>query len=165
MTQKSHSKVIIFDIEADDLWYGITKVHCIWTVEAGTDDYRGFRPHQIEECLRYLETADVLVGHNVIDYDIPALQKVYPDFKPQAAFDTMTLGSMVASNRRAQTLDSWGKDLGVLKGTFGKTADWKNFSEEMFTYCKDDVVLTKTLYLHLCELAEFDPLNPPSMRL
>lgn len=159
-----HSKVGVFDIESDNLWYDITKVHCIWVQCPVTMNSWGFRPHEIEDCLRFLQTFDVLVAHNGIDFDIAALQKLYPWFSPNSIFDTMTLGSMVDSNRKTQSLDSWGKELEELKGTFGKTADWSKFSEEMYEYCEQDVFLTVKLYKKLCAMAEFDIANPPSMK-
>lgn len=158
------SKVGVFDIEADNLWYDITKVHCIWIQCPVTMNSWGYRPHEIEDALRHLMELDVIVAHNGIDYDVAALQKLYPWFKPKAIFDTMTLGSMVDSNRMSQSLDSWGRDLDELKGTFGKTADWSTFTEDMFTYCEQDVTLTTKLYKHLCGLAGFDVANPPSMK-
>lgn len=157
------SKVAVFDIEANDLWFGVSMVHCIWVQCPVTMNAWGFRPHEIEDCLRLLEEFDVLVAHNGIDYDIAALQKLYPWFRPKAVFDTMTLGSMVDSNRMSQALDSWGKELGELKGEFGKKADWSKFSEEMYEYCEQDVLLTTKLYQKLCGMAGFDIANPPRM--
>lgn len=158
------SNVGVFDIEADNLWYDITKVHCIWIQCPVTDNAWGYRPHEIEDALNHLMKLDVIIAHNGIDYDVAALQKIYPWFKPKAVFDTMTLGSMVDSNRKSQSLDSWGRDLEEHKGDFGKTADWSKFSEEMFEYCKQDVFLTTILYRKVSSMAEFDIANPPSMK-
>ena len=44
------------------------------------------------------------------------------------------------------SLKSWGYRLKILKGDFGETTDWKNWSPEMSTYCKQDVKITYDLY-------------------
>lgn len=160
------SGIWVHDIEADNLWHGITKVHCVWVIDAITGSAIGFRSHEIEECLKLLETAKVLIAHNGVDYDEPALRKLYPWFTPPNMFDTLVLARMLEPDRiQGHSLDSWGKTLGVFKDDFGKTADWSTYTEEMFEYCFQDVKVNVTLYLHLCNLAGFDPNNPPFSKI
>ena len=46
------------------------------------------------------------------------------------------------------SLESYGYRLGEYKGEFGKTTDWKNWSEEMQMYCEQDVRVTTKLCNH-----------------
>ena len=72
-TNLSHSK-IIFDIEADGL--NPTVVWCIVAKELDGDVHT-FDNTQIEEGIKFLQTADVLIGHNIIGYDLPALKRLH----------------------------------------------------------------------------------------
>ena len=46
------------------------------------------------------------------------------------------------------SLESYGYRLGVYKGDFGKTADWKDWSQDMQDYCELDVQVTNKLWKH-----------------
>jgi DNA polymerase-1 len=172
---------VIFDIETNGLLYPqwdkkakcmttpMDKVHCITAHDIDANKAYDFRPHEVEEGVRFLMEADVLIGHNILAFDIPALKKVYPWFETNvaAAVDTMVLSRLIWSNladrdyaqlRRAKTtgftlgknmpgshsLDAWGHRLGVLKG--GYTGGWDEWSEDMHAYAIQDVVVTKSLY-------------------
>ena len=48
-----------------------------------------------KEWLSILENADTIIGHNICSYDIPAIQKLYPAFKPKGkVIDTLILARM-----------------------------------------------------------------------
>ena len=163
---QNSSGVWVYDIEANDLYHGVDRVHCIWIIDAVTRESIGFRPDETVDALRLLEKAKVTIGHNIIDYDNPALRKLYPEFMPPASFDTLVIARMLDPDRiQGHSLDSWGKTLGVFKDDFGKTADWSTFTEEMYDYCYQDVNVNVELYLYLCKRAGFDPENPPVVEL
>jgi hypothetical protein len=46
------------------------------------------------------------------------------------------------------SLESYGYRLGEYKGEFGKTTDWKEWSQGMQDYCVQDVVVTRKLCDH-----------------
>lgn len=163
MFLSNSSGIWVHDIEADGLYHKVTKAHCMWVIDAITNASVGFRPDEMEEGVRLLEKARVLIAHNGIDYDTPALKKLYPSYTPPPQFDTLVIARMLQPDRlQGHSLDSWGQTLGCYKDSFGKTADWSTFSEEMYIYCKQDVVVNVKLYKHLCMLAKFDEANPPS---
>ena len=65
---------IIFDIETDNLYHKVTKLHCIALKRIGIDnDVLLFDTlnNNIDAGLNILSTADRLIGHNIIQYDIP----------------------------------------------------------------------------------------------
>lgn len=158
-------KVGCTDIETNNLYLEVDTFHCAWIIEPITGIRKGYRPSEWAEYLDDLSTYDIVVGHNVIDYDFPTLQKLFPGrFHVKKTFDTLVLSRMLEPDRLSgHSLKSWGKALGLLKGDYGDGEDvWDVFSEDMFTYCERDVDVTVKLYLHLCELAGFDPANPPA---
>lgn len=138
---------------------------------------RGDYP-QIPVGVERLAAADCVCGHNVLAFDIPALTKVYPSFAPKGeVVDTLTISRLIWTNladldfteiRRAKTpaqpmfffpkklvgshsLKAWGYRLGVLKGEFGETTDWQEWSEEMCAYNRQDVVVTRALWERIQE--------------
>ena len=68
---------LVFDLEAN----GLTpdKVWCIAIEDLHTREKFFYDPTQIEEGIQHLLSADVLMGHNIIDFDIPTLINLYPD--------------------------------------------------------------------------------------
>jgi len=147
------------------------------TGKLNTYSERGNYP-RISEGLRSLVEADCICGHNILTFDLPALHKVYRNFVPKGkVLDTLTLSRLVWPNlaeidfdkiRHAKTpsdpyfhfptklvgshsLRAWGYRLGVLKGDFSETTDWQEWSEEMCSYNRQDVVVTKALYDLICK--------------
>ena len=81
---------ILFDIETDNYLEHMTTIHCLVTENVDTGEVREFRPHQIKEGLAYLQDATVLIGHNIIDFDIRAIKKIYPKWSTKAyLYDTL----------------------------------------------------------------------------
>lgn len=162
-------KIACTDIETNNLYLDVSKFHCAWIIEPENPDNRvGYRPHELDKYLKELQGFDVVIGHNVIDYDFPTLAKLSGTGFRIQTFDTLVLSRMLQPDRLGgHSLKSWGRELGVLKGTYGEGGDevWDVFNEDMFVYCEDDVEVTVALYKHLCELAGFDWLNPPSSRI
>ena len=59
-------------------------------------DVRKFGPDNIDEGVQLLAEAEEIIGHNIIDFDIPAIQLVYPDFKPSGTVtDTLVLSRLI----------------------------------------------------------------------
>jgi DNA polymerase III epsilon subunit-like protein len=85
--------MVTFDVETNALKIrDVTKIHCC-AVSDGTNTvlYKDSK-----EWLQVLEDADVLIGHNIIQYDIPAIQQLYPTFKPKGkVVDTLILCRML----------------------------------------------------------------------
>lgn len=159
---------LIWDIETDGFLDDLTKVHCIAVMDAhNPDDCEVFGPNHIEEGVRKLMAADEIIGHHIINFDIPALKKVYPWFNTDdvRVTDTLVLSRLIHSDLKnddytrgwthedfprklhgSHSLKAWGVRLGVHKDSFGETTDWSEFSLEMLRYCRQDVIVNHALW-------------------
>jgi DNA polymerase-1 len=157
---------LVFDIETDGL--EATKVHCIVAKDITTKKVYTFRPDQIEEGIKFLNDAEMLIGHNIMAYDCPTLQRLYPEvYNVNGKIrDTLVYSRLIWPDRKdrdftlfrqnrlpgnligSHGLKAWGYRLGFYKGSFHENADWSEFSEEMLEYCKQDVELNTRL-LHV----------------
>jgi DNA polymerase I-like protein with 3'-5' exonuclease and polymerase domains len=159
---------LLFDIETDGLLDEMTKIHCLVIKHTESDIVRRFVGHEeIRVALgAYIQTEPLIVGHNVLKFDIPAIQKLHPWFKPKGQIrDTLTLSRLIWSDLKERDfervskgsdfpknligqhgLKAWGYRLGCLKGEFGQETDWKEFSPEMLAYCVQDVEVLHKLW-------------------
>lgn len=165
-------RTLIFDIETDGLYMDVSKVHCLEIMELETHkrwhctDHSGYT--SIREGLELLRTADKLVGHNCIAFDIPVLQKLYPDWNLQDdkdIFDTLVVSRLIYTRLGEQdvtrknvpkglkgkhSLKAWGYRLHEFKGDYCEEENaWENWSPEMQDYCEQDVTVTAKLYEYL----------------
>lgn len=162
--------MLIFDLETNGLLNDFTKIHCLVIYDSEADqtliynDQGNAEP--VVRGVQRLEDADVIVGHNIINYDIPCIKKMYPWFEPTAlVVDTLLLSrlyhtdmldidkknsvpSMPEQLYGRHSLESYGHRLGEYKGEFSKTTDWQEWSPEMETYCAQDVKVTTKLCDH-----------------
>jgi hypothetical protein len=162
--------MLVFDLETDGLLNDVTQIHCLVIHDSETEQTIHYNDQGNQEPIargiQRLEDADVIVGHNIVGYDLPVIHKLYPWFDPQALIiDTLLLSRLYhtdmleidkkrsISNMPLQlygrhSLESYGYRLKEYKGEFGKTTDWKEWSPEMETYCAQDVKVTTKLCEH-----------------
>ena len=67
-------KTLVFDIETDGL--DPNNIWCISTVDAETSQAISYGPDKLVDGIQSLKSADKLVGHNIIGYDIPVIKKL-----------------------------------------------------------------------------------------
>lgn len=156
-----------FDLESNGLLDTINRIHCLVLRDLDTGQIYRFDsryPAGIIEGLNMLQSAAEIVGHNIIGYDIPAIQIVHPWFEPVGKVtDTLVLsrlihadlmGEDVAAQRDtdafpkrlwgSHSLKAWGLRIGNFKDDYN--GGWEKFSEEMLSYCVQDVNVTVQLY-------------------
>ena len=172
---------LVFDIETNGFLENTTVVHCLVLkdIETGvvwscTDhlEYSSNTPN-IKSGLEMMMKAKQLIGHNIIKFDLPAIQKVYPWFTydEDKVFDTLTCSRLIwtsitdidakkVKQRRttlppkligSHSLEAWGHRTGNWKGDYSKIMKekgldpWAEWNSEMQEYCEQDVEVTHDL--------------------
>ena len=157
-------KYLVFDLESDGLYDKVTKVHCIVIHDITANQTFAYGPDRITDALAHLATGDVLIGHNVIFYDIPVLQKLHSFVSKARIIDTLICTRLIwpkeklydldieqypqvpPNQRGAASLKAWGWRLADHKINF---KDFSEYSEEMLEYCRQDVAVTTKLWRHI----------------
>jgi DNA polymerase I-like protein with 3'-5' exonuclease and polymerase domains len=152
-------KRLVFDIETDGL--EATKIWCIVAQDVETRRIYSYGPHQLEQACTLLDSADCLVGHNIIGFDIPFVRSILnkPDFaKGKDILDTLVLSRLFNPTREGgHSLEQWGHTLGFKKIKFD---DFSRYTDTMLNYCVRDVELNTETYYALKENSRgFSPLS------
>ena len=155
---------LVFDIETDGLYDKVTKVFCIVIYDINREETFAYGPDRIDDALAHLATGDVLIGHNVIFYDVPVLQKLHSFNCKARILDTLICTRLIWPKEKLYDLDvqlypevpknyrgmaglkAWGYRLSDNKIEF---KDFSEYSEEMLVYCKQDVAVTSKLWKHI----------------
>ena len=155
---------LVFDIETNGLYDKVTQVFCIVIHDINRAETFTYGPDRIDAALAHLATGDVLIGHNVIFYDIPVLQKLHSFNRKARIIDTLICTRLIWPKEKLYDLDlqlypevpkkyrglaglkAWGYRLADNKIEF---KDFFEYSEEMLVYCKQDVAVTTKLWEHI----------------
>jgi DNA polymerase I len=158
-------KWYVFDLETNGLYDEVTTIHCLVLHDINRDQTFTYGPDSIAAGLEHLATADVLIGQNILFYDIPVIRKLYPFYTFAAAriidtlittrliwpkeklydMDTEQYTQVPPKLRGSASLKAWGYRLSDYKINF---KDFKEYSEEMLAYCIQDVNVTAQLFRH-----------------
>ena len=136
---------IVFDIEADGL-----HPNNVWCIVAKELDGKihTFDNTQIHEGIKFLQEADTLIGHNIIGYDIPVLEKLYDVKFNCEVEDTLVMSRLFNPVREnGHALKAWGWRVGMLKQE--QPEDFDSYTPEMLEYCIQDVKLNEAVYKFL----------------
>lgn len=147
--------MLVFDLETNGLLDELTTIHTLHVHDRTAGRWLRFssgvyadgspapRDGSVEDGVRLLQDAPVIAGHNIVRFDIPAIQKLYPWFSPTGEIvDTIVDSRLIwtdlmdrdsramrARKRPPQftgahvgqhALEAWGFRLGVLKGDYSK---------------------------------------------
>jgi len=146
---------LVFDIETNGL--EANKLWCIVAKDLDTQKVHAYGPQSILEGLDLIKKADLLIGHNILGFDIPVLEKLTDiSFDNKKIIDTLVLSRLSNPERGGHSLKHWGYNLNFLKGTM-EEEDFEEYSEEMLEYCINDVELNALVFEKLLvELKEFE---------
>tara|TARA_R100000231_G_scaffold2827_3_gene5181 strand:- start:839 stop:2584 length:1746 start_codon:yes stop_codon:yes gene_type:complete len=157
---KKHSKSIIFDIECDSL--KPTVIWCIVAKDMDEDDVKVFGPECINKGINYLQSADILVGHNIIGFDLPVIERLHDVKFTNEIIDTLVLSRLFQPIREnGHSLKTWGYRVNFNKKE--QPIDFSEYSPDMLDYCKQDVLLNEKVYWALIEEAR--GFSPQSIKL
>jgi hypothetical protein len=146
-------RVGTFDLEsngfldvADRVWCAAIKDHSAGTVKT-------FSPSTISDLCSYLDTFDVLIGHNCVGFDFPLLKKVFGwEFKGKVV-DTLLMSRTqnpdrlkppMYQGRAPHSVEAWGHRLGGEQKV--EHDEWDRYSPEMLERCVGDTTLQYDIY-------------------
>ena len=155
---------LIFDLESDGLYDTVSKIHCLVIYDIQSGRTFSYGPDAISNAIAHLDSADVLIGHNILFYDIPVLKKLHgTEFKARV-IDTLICTRLIWPKETLYDLDeeqyqevppklkgsaslkAWGYRLSDHKIEF---QDFTEYSQEMLDYCIQDVRVTEKLWNHI----------------
>lgn len=160
------TKVRVADIEANGL--NPDTIHCMVFSSLDKKEVNKFEPHQMKEALEFLDTVDVLIGHNILTYDLPAIKKVLGYEYKGKKVDTLIMSRLQQPNRQPPPnarndpkamraphgLGCWGYRVGRGKP---EHEDWENYSPEMLHRCTEDVMINVDVYHELMREGKGQP--------
>lgn len=136
---------ILFDIEGDSLTP--TKIHCVsYAILDGTET------PTIKSLTTYSEIKELFlnpnvknfIGHNIILFDIPVVERIL-NIKIKASFiDTLALSWYLYPMQRKHGLETWGEYFGIPKPVI---TSWTDLPIETYVArCEEDVKINLKLY-------------------
>jgi DNA polymerase-1 len=137
----------VFDIETNGLFPDLNKLWCVTAHSVEEAAARFYGPNDMGWQAQ-LRNSKKLVGHNIIAYDLPALEHL-KGWKPEPntkIIDTVILSRVLDYRRFGQdghSLKRWGEYFGDYKI---EHEDWTKFSPEMAERNKKDTALTVRVY-------------------
>ena len=156
---------MILDIETDGLLDECTKIHCI-VLRSTTGEVQSFVKPDTVTIAHILSSHPQLIGHNIQGFDLPVIKKLHGLQYLGEVLDTLVASRLLWPDLREtdfnrkgfppaligrHSLEAWGYRLDHHKGEFGKTTDWKEFTQEMLEYCIRDTEVTARLYQKIHE--------------
>ena len=154
-------KRVVFDIEANGFLGSVDTIWCLTIKDLATGGRSTYSDHSksshvfpLKMGLKLLERCEVLIGHNIILYDMLVLEKLHPeyDFSNCKLVDTLVLSQLQNFNRPLRHtwgkhgLDSWGKHFERFKP---EQEVWDKFEEHMIHRCEEDVEINYLTYKYL----------------
>jgi hypothetical protein len=134
----------VFDIETDGLLDQMTKIHVL---SYSDDNKTVIHTHDYDEMREFFLTRKTLVGHNIVRFDIPAVEKLLGIKVEARLIDTLALSWYIHHDRLKHGLEGYGDEYGVPKPVI---KDWNSLSPEEYAHrCNEDVKINNRLYLLL----------------
>lgn len=158
---------VVIDIEANGL-ENPTQIWCIVCKDIDTGELHIFRNlvDDLDERKRFqefLETVEKYIGHNILEYDLPILNRLINcriDY--HKVIDTLVLSRLIYYSRSGgHSIEQYGLEFNFPKINF---TDFSKYSKEMEDYCVRDVEICHLIYLKYLHIIN-DPAWAPSIRL
>lgn len=152
---------LALDIETD---LSHKKIHVVVTKDIDTGEVKTWKA--TTGLNDYLSKATLLIGHNIISFDAPILNRIWKTkIRLRNVFDTLIVSRLLDPSReQGHSLEAWGLTLGFRKIDYAAVWQWmqdrrQEYAGECFDnpidsllehYCVRDVEVCAKLYLKLC---------------
>ena len=134
----------VYDIETDGLLDELTKIHVLSYSDDGKTVHH---THDYDEMREFFATRKVLVGHNHVRFDIPAVEKVLNIKVNARLIDTLALSWYLHHDRMKHGLEGYGEEYGVPKPVI---KDWNSLTPQEYAHrCDEDVKINNRLWRDL----------------
>jgi DNA polymerase-1 len=153
-----------FDTETNGFLDDVNQLHSLVLKDLDTAEVFSYYGSSLKEGLERLASADMIVGHNSIRYDVPVLNKLYPKLKlPKRHWDTMVMARTIHTMIREEdairkvpgdifglhSLKAWGYRLLGSNGKQAYTLGFDSWNPTMQAYCEQDVEVGFKLFHYL----------------
>jgi DNA polymerase III epsilon subunit-like protein len=135
----------VFDIETNGFLDVMTKIHVL--AYQREDMEEPVFTHDYDEMRKFFLTEDVVIGHNIIRFDNPAIEKLLGIKVNCQVIDTLGLSWYLNHERDRHGLEWYGEDYGIPKP---KVVDWDSLTPEDYAHrCVEDVKINMRLWKSL----------------
>jgi hypothetical protein len=135
----------VFDIETNGFLDVMTKIHVL--AYQREDMEEPVFTHDYDEMRKFFLTEDVVIGHNIIRFDNPAIEKLLGIKVNCQVIDTLGLSWYLNHERDRHGLEWYGEDYGIPKP---KVVDWDSLTPEDYAHrCVEDVKINMRLWKNL----------------
>jgi hypothetical protein len=171
-------RAIVFDVEANGLLDEVDEVWCMAGVDtkSGLESFLDRQDLNRETIIEFFKPYNIIIGHNIIGYDIPLIKKMYnlnlyDMFEPKCIHDTYIFSRCLFPDRPLpvgcpstirnsitkkmkkigpHSLEAHGYSVGVRKIEIN---DWTVYDENIVQRCLTDVKINLLVYNKLLKEA------------
>ena len=152
---------LVIDVETNGFLDKLDTIHCMAFKDITTGKKYSYNPDHLEEGLQLLKSADLLIGHSLLSFDLPAIKKVFGFEYKGEILDTLLCSRLIWTNRNEEdwrykelppklygkhSIEAWGYRLGLRKGDFQQHNTFDVWTKDMQDYCERDVEVCYLLY-------------------
>ena len=145
----------IFDTESNGFLDVATEVHCAVIRDRG--GVHRYPPNDVGIFIDALANGGsdtIIVCHNLIEHDLPLLEKIHGYKHRGKVLDTLVMSRLLNPERMGgHGLEAWGERLGRAKPDHEQ---WDHYSPEMLFRCTEDVEINYLTYQYLMKEAGLD---------
>ena len=143
-------KYTIIDIECDNLLENVTTIYCLYymKVENNIIIEQNFITNY-DEIKDFILAQDTIVGHNIVNYDIPVIEKILSIKVKTRLIDTLVLSWYLYPKNKKHGLEQWGDYFKIKKK---QIEDWQFLEiSEYIERCRIDVKINYNLFIKQLE--------------
>lgn len=142
-------RIVVPDIECDDLLEGVTKIYCVSYSYLAGNEIRTKTITDYDEMRKFFSSPDItFVGHNFVLYDSRVIKKILGvEIPMDQLIDTLFISWYLFPKKLIHGLEAWGKEIGIFKIEV-KDHEWKEGNIELMTKrCEQDTIINMKIWI------------------